>query len=168
MRDEWVERSAKRTKSHCLPGEGGGRAWGSAPALSPQGHTGDPLHLVGALGFALAALGSQPDPHLRAELLALARTQLQETGWEGERKKHLVRENIHLKRCASIQLYPPKILGVPEVRGRLPSLPKQLHQPRLREISREAVLQVLPVLLSSSAVPNTTAQGPGPVSHTPS
>lgn len=91
---------------HCLPGEGGGRAWGSAPARRPQGHTReqqDPLHLVGALGFALVALGSQPDPHLGAELLALPRTQLQETGWEEEREKRLVRENIHLKCCRVLQ-----------------------------------------------------------------
>lgn len=36
----------------------------------------DPLHLVGALGFRLCALGTQPDLHLGVVLLALLWTRL--------------------------------------------------------------------------------------------
>lgn len=86
------------------------RAEAEAAALA-QG----PLHLVDALGFGLAALGPQPDPHLRAVLLALHRTHLQQTGWEEEREKGAYRHEMMLSFPASIQMYPPKILGISEL-----------------------------------------------------
>lgn len=148
-----------------------GRVEGGPGAQSrPQGHTREqqhPLHLVGALGFALAALGSQPDPHLGAELLALSRTQLQETGWEEEREKHLVKENPSERMWSSpagIQLYTPNILRVPESGAASPPLPNICTSPF------EGAFRGGSAAGAPSAVPNRTAQGPGPLScpHTPS